>query len=76
MPEIRERFAEMIRTDKRTQKELADEAGISQQTISAIVKGVRTDLRAEVVARLGRELGLSPTALGKMLYECHPKTIS
>lgn len=56
----------------RTQKEFALSAGISQQTLSAIITGERADLRADAVARIARELGLSPTALGRLMYDCHP----
>jgi transcriptional regulator with XRE-family HTH domain len=71
---IRQRLAELVRdaTKTRTQKHLADAAGVSQQVVSGILTGERPDLRAETVARLGRELGLSPTALGRLMYEAHP----
>lgn len=67
---IRRRMAELIKADKRTQREIASVAGVSQQIVSAITTGERSALRAEVVVRLARAVGLSPTALGKMLYEC------
>lgn len=67
---IRRRVAELIGADKRTQRDLADAAGVSQQIVSAIATGERADLRADVVARLAKAVGLSPTALGKLLYEC------
>lgn len=75
---IRQRLAELMADAlrARTQKEFALSAGVSQQALSAILTGERADLRADAVARIARELGLSPTALGKLLYECHPKNTS
>ena len=65
---IRSRFADLIRESGRSQVELSRASGVGQSTISSILTGQRTDLRAEVVARLGLALGLSPTALGRELY--------
>lgn len=66
---LRQRVADLIRTDPRSQVEISRAAGVGVRTVSAIVTGDRADLRADVVARLGRALGLTPTALGKLLYE-------
>lgn len=76
MPEptssIRDRVAELIRSADRPQNALSRESGVGQSTISSILSGERSDLRAEVVARLARACGLSPTALGRLLYESIP----
>jgi len=71
--EIRRKLAALIAEDARSQAELSRVAGISQPVVSGIVTGARADLRAEVVARLGRALGLSPTALGRLLYDSFPE---
>lgn len=72
--EIRRRIAALIAQDSRSQVELARASGVSQAVISGVVTGARADLRAEVVARLGRALGLSPTALGRLLFDSFPET--
>ena len=70
---LRDRLAAMIVAQGGTQKQLAVAAGVSQQIISGILTGHRGfDLRAEGVARLARGLGLSATALGRLLYESFP----
>lgn len=69
---LHERVSEVIRRDGRTQVEICQAAGVSQATLSSILTGARTDLRAEVVARVGRACGLSPTALGRLLYDAFP----
>jgi len=70
---LRDRLAAMIAERGGTQKQLATDAGVSQQIISGILTGHRGfDLRAEGVARLARGLGLSATALGRLLYESFP----
>lgn len=69
---IRQRVADLIAADGRPQTDLAAAAGVGQKTVSAIVTGSRSDLRAEVVARIGRAVGLSPTALGRLLYDAFP----
>ena len=66
---LHERMAELIRKDGRTQVQLAEASGVGQSTISAILTATRTDLRAEAVAKLGKALGVSPTAMGRLLYE-------
>lgn len=71
--EIRRKIAALIAKDARSQVELSRASGVSQAVISGIVTGMRADLRAEVVARLGRAIGLSPTALGKLLYQAFPE---
>lgn len=69
---LRDRIADLVRESGESQKDLSRRAGVSQQTLSAILTGVRTDLRAEVVARLLRALGQSPTAAGRLLYDSFP----
>ena len=70
---IRQRIASLIGQSGRTQRDVADAAGVSPQRLSAIMTGDRADLRADTVTRLARALGLSAAALGKLLYECVPQ---
>lgn len=71
-PTLRDRLTALIDASERTQLDLSRRSGVGQSTISSIRTGERSDLRAEVVARLGQALGLSPTALGRLLYESFP----
>lgn len=66
---IRQRVAELIEAN-RPQKRLAEAAGVPQSLLSSIVTGARADLRADTVARIARACGLTPEALGTLLYEC------
>jgi len=70
---IRDRLLELIRADGRSGNQLATDSGIPQATVAAFVSGARgQEPRAEFVSRLGRALGLSPAALGRLLYDAYP----
>lgn len=70
---LRDHLLPLIESDTRSQTALARDAGIPQPTISAFVTGERgAEPRAEFVARLGRALGLSPAALGRLLLDSYP----
>lgn len=65
---IRQKLAELIANSGRTQTDIATASNLPQSLVSGIMTGQRANLRAETVTRVGAALGLSPTALGKLLY--------
>lgn len=51
-----EKMAEMIREKGIDQKTIADAVGVSEQAISAIVRGLK-DPSLKILSRIARELG-------------------
>lgn len=68
-----QRLAELIDLDGRYQSEIAAAAGVTTATLNRIIRDGVERPNAQDVARIGRALGLSPTALGRILYESDPQ---
>lgn len=70
---IRDKLLPLIQADGRNVTALARDAGIPQPTLHAFVSGERgKEPRAEFVTALGRALGLTPAALGRLLLDSYP----
>lgn len=72
-PTLTARLADLIRDSGRTQRDIAAAASISQQYLSDLLGGKRDRISAEYLTPLARALGLSPTALGRLLYDSYPQ---
>ncbi len=70
---LRQRLVALMRRDARSVNRIHIDTGIPQSTLCAINTGARADLRAAVVVKLARALGLSALELGELLYETHPE---
>lgn len=57
-----ERMAELIREKGLDQKAIAEAVGVSEQAISAIVRGLK-DPSLKVLSRIAKELGCSTSEL-------------
>ena len=70
---LRDKLLPLIQADGRNMTSLARDAGIPQPTLHAFVSGERgKEPRAEFVTAIGRALGLTPTALGRLLLDSYP----
>lgn len=72
MNTLRERLCEMIRADGRSQRQLAIAAGVSQPAVSLLLAGHRGEsMSVEVLVKLARAMRVSPTKLGRLIYDSY-----
>jgi transcriptional regulator with XRE-family HTH domain len=72
VPPLAAAIAALAKADGRTRIRIAAAAGVPQQTFARIVHGEVVRPNVGHVARLSRALGLSPAALGQLLYDAFP----